>query len=327
MISPSLARMLAQEHSYRPLTGTVLTLGRQAVSMTPAEAVEILRAEGVQIPTSAIEATREMIETRTRFAAGKGWITDRGFFRLLGVEEVVSLDVADYEGCDIVHNLNLPVPDELVGKYDFIVDGGTFDHLVDLRVCFQNVIRMLKPCGRVFQWNAASNFTGAAYVSFGPDMFFDYYMVNGFVDCKSYVAESDDIGQRYDWDLYLLENPIRYRHFKSPRIQMVIVMAEKGQETIYDRMPVQSYYRTPELVAEFEPCLRSFSSSQRPVWRGRPFVPEPAPTVEAPEPAGIRGKLRSLLTGQETLERPASPVPMAFTPTAAPEGFRYIGRL
>jgi SAM-dependent methyltransferase len=321
MITPSLARMLAQEHRYRKISGRLLTLGRQLVCMTHEEALGVLRDQGIAVPLAAIERTRGMIETRARFSEGRKWITDQAFFLMLGIEESASIDVANYEGCDIVHNQNLPIPNELVERYDFIIDGGTFDHLVDLRICFQNVIRLLKPGGRVFQWNAASSFTGAAYLSFGPDLFHDFFVVNRFADCKTYVAEGDNIGQRNWWNLYFLENPLRYAHFPSPRVQMTLVIAEKAEDSTWEKLPVQSFYRDTATAVEYELGLNRCRASSRPVWQGRfPALAKGPRRVFPPCLKCISSALlnRARQTGMEILEWLQSP--------ERPEQMRKIGR-
>jgi len=300
--------MLVQEHLYQPISGKVLTLGRQLIPMGHGEAVDVLIESGLDLSQETIDATRDMVDTEARYSEGQNYLSDHGFFRLLDLEGVQSMDVTDYEGCDIVHNLNHPIPAELVGAYDFIIDGGTFDHLVDLRMCFENVIKMLKPGGRIFQWNAASCFTGAAYISFGPDLFYDYYVANRFADCKVYIAEADDISQPYDWDLYYFQNPLSYAHFQSPKLQMVLVIAEKGEDSTCDVFPVQAQYRNEEMASHYKVGIDRCKASKRPLWH------RIIPKVKVVSDAVANIHTSSALS-------PAS----AHTPP--PQGFLYIGKL
>lgn len=268
MITPSLTKMIVQEHLYNPIKGKVLTLGKQLVAMTHEQAIHLLEECGVSLSKEAIDKTKDMVENKVRYSCEKDFITDKAFFLLLGVEQLYSMDVSDYENCDIIHDLNKPVEEKFHNSYDFIFDGGTFDHLIDVKVSFSNVIRMLKNGGRVFQWNAASNFTGAAYISFGPDLFFDYYMINEFRDCKTYIAEGDSIGQLENWDLFLLSDVANYENFKSDSTQMVIVIAEKGSDTKTDGIPIQSQYRCTELKKVYRELLQRAKSSTRPILKG-----------------------------------------------------------
>lgn len=264
MIVPTLARLIVREHLFRPLTDKVLTLGRQTVAMRLDQLVELLREEGISVSDSLIRECSERDE-ETRVGKGTDFVTDRVFFKMLGINDVQVMDVSDYEGAQVVHNLNNPIPEEFVNGFDFIIDGGTFDHLFDLRVAFANVVKLLRPGGRVFQWNAASNYVGNAYVSFGPDLFYDYYVLNGFVDCKVYLAEVDDMGQLESWDFYSYESAEFPRHRPSPRLQMVVVLAEKGSAPTCNLLPTQGHYRNRAEQEDFQRKRLRIAQSRRPV--------------------------------------------------------------
>ena len=191
MIVPTLARLIVREHLHKPLGSRVLCLGRQVPFMNYKQVIELLNQEGFTPTPESAEKAKASPDRDTREGRGTNFISDTGFYGMLGVEDLSVMDVSTYEGADTIHNLNLPVPESLYGQFDFIIDGGTFDHLFDIRVAFENVVKMLRPGGRVLQWNAASNFTGDGYLCFGPNLCYDYYTVNQFADCKVYVAEVD----------------------------------------------------------------------------------------------------------------------------------------
>lgn len=266
MIVPTLARLIVREHLYNPIYGTVLTLGRQTIAMTYEQVLELLQQEGYVVPDHILSETQVTQDQKTRYGKDTTFISDNVFFGLLGIKDLLAMDVSSYEDADILHNLNEPIPETLYGQFDFIIDGGTFDHCFDVRTAFENVVRMLKPNGRIFHWNAASNFTGAAYLSFGPDIFYDYYILNQFADCKVYVAEVDRLSQSELWNLYEFEGGGQYSHFRSARIQMVIVLAEKSSSSTWDRMPVQAQYRDESLWNSYRTGLRLIQKSNRKPW-------------------------------------------------------------
>ena len=99
---------IGREHAYRPIKGDVLFVGRQATYFTPTELTEKLRSHGNVVDPSAIEIDR----TTVNRIPGYGQIvTDRSIFRALGIDSVKALDTSPYEGAEIVHNLNEPIPD------------------------------------------------------------------------------------------------------------------------------------------------------------------------------------------------------------------------
>lgn len=263
MIGPTLARLLIREHQYRSIHGKVLILGRQTIAMSSENLIELLRQEKFSVTDEKINKIKTCFDQKIRLGKGEGCVSDEVFFDLFGISEINIMDVSKYEGADIIHNLNKPIPKSLENQYDFIVDGGTFDHLVDLRCAFENVVRMLKPGGRIFQWNAASNFTGAAYISFGPDLFYDFYVLNKFADCKVYIAEINDLGQQELWDFYEFNGADKYSHLLSKRLQLTIVLAEKGSQSTYDKLPIQANYRDKNLWQEYRDNQKLISLSGR----------------------------------------------------------------
>lgn len=325
MIVPTLAKLIVKEHLYKPIKGKVLSLGRQTIAMTYEEVIDLLKQERC-LPSKEILSKLDISydqETRERKC---GYVSDKLFWELLEVTDLVNLDVSDYEGADIIHNLNEPIPESLQERFDFIIDGGTFDHLVDLRVAFQNCAKLLKSGGRIFQWNAASNGVGAAYISLGPNLFYDFYVLNQFNDCKVYIAEIDDWGQLEDWDFYLLERSHALGSIRSGRIQLVVVLAEKGELSSWNLVPIQAAYRDEELWAPYRNGEMALEKSNRKPWTGRGEVA----SVQRP------GFLKQSLTWlrvriPRSLKKKIPMKVKAVANNAISEkkstGFRYIGRI
>ncbi len=74
-------------------------------------------------------------------------------FDALGFKDIETLDVLDYEldpeRGGIIHDLNKPIGPELEEQFDFIFDGGTSEHVLNVITSLENIYRMLKPGGRV----------------------------------------------------------------------------------------------------------------------------------------------------------------------------------
>src|SRR4051812_44393764 len=55
-----------------------------------------------------------------------------GFFSGLGFSEIDALDISDYEGANVIGDLNDPGLGKRVGKtYDVVYDSGTIEHIFD----------------------------------------------------------------------------------------------------------------------------------------------------------------------------------------------------
>jgi SAM-dependent methyltransferase len=253
-----LASLIVREHAWRPIAGTVLLLGRQTMFFTPGHAMGMVREAGLPVPEVDFHA-----ESNTRLAR-ESYISDEDFFRLLGVPQLRALDVSDYEGADIVHDLTTPIPDHLEGIADFILDGSTLDNVFDPATVLRNIARMLKPSGRLVATNEASNHI-CPYVIPTTHLVLDYFVINGFADCKPYIFAYDSDGgmNAFTPNLALMRKGApQPQNFRSPHQMSLIVMAEKGPDSTWQHSPVQHCYRTE--WDRFERNLAVIEASERP---------------------------------------------------------------
>ena len=112
--------------------------------------------------------------------AADGYAED--FFRhFLGAEEVCSFDYSAYQGATIAHDLNQPLPTEHHGQFDALVDGGTLEHIFDVRQVLLNYTALVKVGGHVMINTTANNFCGHGFYQFSPEFFFRVFdQRNGF---------------------------------------------------------------------------------------------------------------------------------------------------
>jgi SAM-dependent methyltransferase len=99
----------------------------------------------------------------------------------LGIDTLQALDYSSYEGADIVHDMNLPVPPELHGKWDAVIDAGTLEHVFNFPVAIKNCMQLVRPGGRLFVITVANNHCGHGFYQFSPELFFRLFNGhNGF---------------------------------------------------------------------------------------------------------------------------------------------------
>lgn len=89
----------------------------------------------------------------------------------LGAVSVDSMDASDYEGATIIHDLNLPIPQEMHGKYTCVIDGGTQEHVLNFPTSLANSINLLKMGGHLIMMTPANNFFGHGFYQFSPELF------------------------------------------------------------------------------------------------------------------------------------------------------------
>ena len=254
-IPSQVARLILREHLFRPITGKLLSIGRQTVHLTPQQAKALVEAElGIQLDVDALNLE---VDTSTRSGRARGLISDRAFFSLFSDATYHCLDQSDYENADIVFDLCSPdIPPELEGRFDFVVEGSTLDNVFDPAAALRNLARFTRAGGRLFHHNRASR-RHNVYVAFALSWFHDYYSVNEFEDCQVYLAQwdADQITSR--WDVYhycpLQEHNGEFRFFGQDtwyypwRHAHAIVIAEKGSQSTSNKNPIQFEYR-PDIV-------------------------------------------------------------------------------
>jgi len=264
---------LIREHRYRPVSGDVVTIGRQTVYHSPEEILEILTQQGIDtsvLDLNNIEIDNSTVDRLPGFEEKK-FISDRSLFKLLGATTIRALDRSDYEEAEIIHDLSLPLPSNLHAIADFIVDGSTLDNTFDPACTLKNYCDLLKPYGRILMLNAFSCY-GTPYCIMPPNWYLDYFIANGFLDCKAYVlafgqSERDKVE---GWNSYWLDidwlqkERRRMGRFVSNCIMACVIFAEKGANSTTNFYPIQQDYRSAEDWEFFSHHLAVMQKSSRP---------------------------------------------------------------
>lgn len=169
-----------------------------------------------------------------------GSTTDMEFFGRDG-GNFHCLDISAYEGADIIHDLNDPLPPSLHGICDFLFNGSCLDNLFDPANSLRAFSKMLRPGGRMLIKEHGTPVHGAL-IAFSPEWFFDFFAVNDYVDCKITLVSLDDNGRQEPWHAYENDvaigcNPAHMGDFYN------IIVAQKGSESTDDNTATQAQYR------------------------------------------------------------------------------------
>jgi hypothetical protein len=265
-ITSQIVEPLAREHVYKPLRGDALFIGRQTIYYTAPAILQLLHEYGIEpgIDPAAIEIDLSTV-ARSKEFVGEKLITDVSLMKLFGLTKVMALDHSSRENADLIHDLCYPVPKALCESADILIDGSTLDNVFTPSIVLQNFTRLLRPGGRMFLINAYSSFE-SAYVIMPPMWYVDYFVMNGFADCRVYVMLYSDQGCNvFSADLKEVHRlGIGMGFFPSARAGATIVFAEKGEASTSDRLPIQQHYRPPEDWQIYNANLSAMLTSKRP---------------------------------------------------------------
>lgn len=171
-------------------------------------------------------------------------MTPSSFFRSLGYQRCIALDISAYEGAEIVHDLNHPeLPEQHRKSASCVVDCGTLEHVFDIPAALRTIGALLDTGGIVMHVTPCNGYLDHGFYQVSPTLFYDFYCANRFrivsanllnrypvVRCEPYV---EDVYRHRDM-LYGVRTMRRSTNFFA---------AAKTADSTSNRVPTQSYYR------------------------------------------------------------------------------------
>jgi SAM-dependent methyltransferase len=262
-----------REAKYRRFSGTAYTLGRATMGLPIEDANTKFRQFGLE-PVGGF-ARADQVDTVTLASSDFGFqpIRDTEFFRMLGFDELKAVDISDHEGAEIIFDLNREVPPQFAGTCDFLVDASTLDNVFDPVTALRNAAKLLKPDGRIcvcVQANFSTWHGGIPYLNITPLWLYDWFTINGFVDCQVYVTVWTP---KMNWtqSTFMLDHEYATRRHAGGIVKPIVsefpigvfVFAARDERSTADRIPTQHAYRGAAEWDIYEAAVQSFVNRQR----------------------------------------------------------------
>ncbi|HVJ67457.1 MAG TPA: class I SAM-dependent methyltransferase [Caulifigura sp.] len=131
-----------------------------------------------------------------------------GFFQLLGAGSVDALDASPFEGTNITHDLNIPIPAEHHGRFSVVYDGGSLEHVFQFPTALRSCLQMVKPGGHFLQHSEANNFCGHGFWQLSPELLFRALSPENGFRLKAVFLREDTPGAKW----YLVRDPAAVGH-------------------------------------------------------------------------------------------------------------------
>jgi len=254
------AKFLRSEVKRGLALGQMLTLGHQAVYMDGEAYRALIKSLGI---------------------SGQETVFADDFFRGLGAKSVDVMDASNYEGADVLHDLNEPVSRELFEKYDCVFDGGALEHVFNLPQALKNCMEMVKVGGHFVTIAPANAFCGHGFYQFSPEMF--YSALSGE---NGYLIERMLLIHRGQW--YSVRKPADIKgrvELLTFEPTLLFISAKRCElKPIFTKWPQQSDYAATwneknlskalnkksfkEYVLSFSPLARKLQARWR-IYKGR----------------------------------------------------------
>lgn len=172
-------RLLFESGSSGVFSGKTLTLGRQFFACHPQVFARLAGKYGYAGS-----------EFEWVWKAGPKYADD--FLRMLGSDQVTSMDFSGYEGAELVHDMNKSIDQANASKYDVVLDGGTLEHIFNVPVAIKNLMDLVRVGGRLLLITPINNFCGHGFYQFSPEFFYRVFSErNGFAIERAILWEEN----------------------------------------------------------------------------------------------------------------------------------------
>jgi SAM-dependent methyltransferase len=273
-ISANTIRLLCMMLRDKDTGGRVVTYGSQGIEADYASLEKYFRT--AMHPYTEIQPEDRRTDPTTQYG---DTAHQEVFFRMLGFDRVDSIDLFDNENPTIVHDLNSPVPEDLAGSFDLVVDGGTMEHCFDVKTVLANTVRLLKDGGRVLHINPVSGWINHGFYQFSPTLYYDFYTANGFESPEMVIQFGDryieyaggplpgDFMGKAGLIMFIAKKPVGLTEITNPTQNMYIDKFVKPPPKAASGMKKTLRDTLPESVQSFLVRLRNryrlFSASKR----------------------------------------------------------------
>jgi SAM-dependent methyltransferase len=232
---------ILKEHRARPFSGRLLLFGQGDIYFSFEALERMARTAGVLLAPGIAAKTSQIPD----FAA-KGYTHPDTVFRSLGFSEITVLDYSEFEGADVVFDLNSPVPPpELEGQFDAIIDHGTLEHVFHFPNALNNIFRLMKVGGRAIISAPSGNFFDHGFYMFQPTVFQDYFAANGWIINSIQIAQTTPEQETeppfftdYEPGLF---SAVSYGRMDN-KLYATICIATKTADSTGDKIPQQGLY-------------------------------------------------------------------------------------
>jgi SAM-dependent methyltransferase len=203
----------------KKLFGETITIGRQGLHVSE-------------------QKVKELVGTQPTYK--KQIYCEELLNQYFGATNVESIDNSAYEKATHIHNMNEPLPQNLYGKFDTVIDGGCLEHIFNVPQALRNCSLLCKQGGQIIHILPANNFCGHGFWQFSPELFFSLYSTeNGYGETEVFLA---DLTDRDKW--YQVQKPTNGKrvNIKSPDALYVLVRTILEQKSFAHKNVQQSDY-------------------------------------------------------------------------------------
>lgn len=191
-----LVKVLKFLHTYIRRDSSILMLGVQKILIDPESFEKTINRMGMPYDDEKWE--------KVKIDGGKN-IGTFSLFEVFGYDDVHALDISDYEGADILVDLNKKISEEH-RRFDFVMNIGTLEHVFNVATAMDNIYELTDSNGYILNIGPAAGYVDHGFFSFSPGFFEDYYRENGCEIIDIFLELINDKTEYEKWHSYYTED-------------------------------------------------------------------------------------------------------------------------
>ena len=168
------------------------------------------------------------------------------------------MDASNYEGANVIHDLNQPIASPLMESYDCVFDGGTLEHVFNFPIALKNCMELVRPGGHLIIITPWNNYAGHGFYQFSPELFY-----SALSAANGYAVEQMLIVKQNQW--YAVANPrevgARIELINSEPTLLFLIAERVAGKPIFATWPQQSDYSAMWSPGQSSPQPASSSPS------------------------------------------------------------------
>lgn len=185
-ISRSGAAFLGMARSVGVDFSETMTLGHQTMVADAAELQRAAAEAGVHLDAREASALARPVQMYAD-----------AFLEFLGAGVVGVMDYSDFEGADVIHDLNQPLPADLSGRYTLVIDGGTSEHVFRILTALENSMRLVAVGGHLVVIVPANQQLGHGFYQMSPEFYFRALGPGSGFEIRSLLLQESGVRSRW----------------------------------------------------------------------------------------------------------------------------------
>ena len=132
---------------------------------------------------------------------------------------------------------------DLVGKFDYVIDGGTIEHVFNFPKVLENIFKLLKPGGTFIFDQPVMVYLNHGFYNFSPEVYYEYFKVKKLDTNQFKLYKFNKNDRRFIYEVHNFNNFIFSSLYTSQdEYYLVWGSVTKTNHSTFDAIPYQGSY-------------------------------------------------------------------------------------